>query len=288
MNAFRMAVVRQLVGVRLLGLTLAVECLLGGFVRWLVAWLAGTVAGLFVALPFNVQTGAWAVALAPVIWSALAIVVPSRGAVWRRSLGGRRPTADEKLAYEDALALLRATAPHLSEPRTWFVLDDAQPHSAVIGRTLMVSRGVFDLGALVPVMAHELGHIASTDGLLTDALNRLVFWGDPWSVVQRLFSRIWSMYWRYREYDADAYAAALGCADDLAQHLLDEHLILDTPVPHLLFNPASHPPVALRIDRLRKAADHFDRPYEEVDLYPFVEEAKHLEEELASLRSLDI
>jgi Zn-dependent protease with chaperone function len=250
MNAFRMTVVRQLVGVSLFGLTLAVECLLGGFVRWLVAWLAGTVAGLFVALPFNVQTGAWAVALAPVVWSALAIVVPSRGAVWRRSLGGRRPTADEKLAYEDALALLGA--PHLPEPRTWFVLDDPQPRSAVNSRTLMLSRGVFELDALVPAMAHELGHIASTDGLFTEALNRLVFWGDPWAVVQRLFSWPWSTYWRYREYDADAYAARLGCADDLAQHLLDEHLILDTPAPHLLFNPAQHPPVALRIDRLRR------------------------------------
>jgi hypothetical protein len=140
--------------------------------------------------------------------------------------------------------------------------------------------------------------------------------------------------WRYREYDADAYAAPLGCADDLAQYLLEQQLILDTPVPHLLLI-RQHPPVALRIDRLRRAAEcvfvssneeeeelnvplpppveldpvsvdqsmpaasisppqrpplierlkvDFARRWEE--LRPLVEEARRLEEELASLKSM--
>jgi hypothetical protein len=43
-------------------LTLAAESLIGGFVRCLAACLMLTVAGLFLTLPFAVETGAWAVA----------------------------------------------------------------------------------------------------------------------------------------------------------------------------------------------------------------------------------
>jgi Zn-dependent protease with chaperone function len=44
----------------------------------------------------------------------------------------------------------------------------------VCGNTLMLSRGLLESEHLPAVLAHELGHINSSDGKLTAALNRLV------------------------------------------------------------------------------------------------------------------
>jgi len=64
-------------------------------------------------------------------------------------------------------------------PRHWFVLDTDEIDAAVLGRSLMLSRGLIDSAWLECVLAHELGHYHSTDGHLTAALNRLVPWPDP-------------------------------------------------------------------------------------------------------------
>jgi Zn-dependent protease with chaperone function len=76
------------------------------------------------------------------------------------------------------------------------------------------------------------------------------------SVAQRLLSPLWAAHWRAREYAADAYAAALGQAEDLAGYLADQEQPFDAPQPGLLFNLGEHPPVALRIERL---VGSFDR-----------------------------
>ena len=59
-------------------------------------------------------------------------------------------------------------------PERWFVLDEPQPDAAVCGDTLMLSRGLLESEYLPAVLAHELGHLASSDGKLTAAINRLV------------------------------------------------------------------------------------------------------------------
>ena len=74
---------------------------------------------------------------------------------------------------------MRHRTPLLREPSSWFVLDDPQLDAAVCGNTLMLSRGLLESGHLVAVLAHELGHLASTDGKLTAALNRLVIHAPP-------------------------------------------------------------------------------------------------------------
>ena len=50
----------------------------------------------------------------------------------------------------------------------------ARTHAAVIGDTLMLSRGLLDSPHLPAVLAHELGHLGSPDGRVTAALNRLM------------------------------------------------------------------------------------------------------------------
>ncbi len=64
---------------------------------------------------------------------------------------------------------------------------------------------------------------------------------------------IWGVYWREREYIADQYAASLGQAEDLVEFLELHALIHDQPVPWLWLTEHTHPPTALRIDRLRGA-----------------------------------
>jgi Zn-dependent protease with chaperone function len=62
---------------------------------------------------------------------------------------------------------------------------------------------------------------------------------------------LWGAYWRAREYRADAYAASLGQADELADFLETHTLIHDHPVPFVWLTEETHPPSELRIDRLR-------------------------------------
>jgi Zn-dependent protease with chaperone function len=166
----------------------------------------------------------------------------------------------------------------------------------------MLSGGLLESDHLPAVLAHELGHLATPDGRLTAAINRLVLIPPrprrreqteyeqtgheqqigleirdgrillailairllTWIVKKtikfanggfglRLTSPAWGVYWREREYKADAYAAALGQADDLADFLENHALIHDHPIPYIWLTEHTHPPVELRIDKLRDA-----------------------------------
>jgi len=242
----------------------------------------GTAAGVLVI----------AAALGPLLWSLLALAWPGSGALWRWRTGGRAPSERERDAYEAALEDLAAAGEGVRAPRSWFVLDDAEPHAAIRGRCVMVSRGLLYTPELEGVLAHELGHLNSLDGRLTEALGRLAAWRDPlgpgmgyaeyatagrgdllhyagWGLVRGagrlvfhavggglslfLLRPVWSAYWRGREYAADRFAADLGAGEDLARFLEHHGLFFDVPVPFLMLSDRAHPPVELRLDRLRDA-----------------------------------
>ncbi len=144
--------------------------------RWMTAFI---IAAIILALNGHPTTsaGTWSdIALIPTAWSLLALAWPGgSGWWWRQQAGGREPSQREWLTYEDAFLLLRDHAPEpLPEPATWFVLDTHEPDAAVIGDTLMLSRGLLDSPHLPAVLAHELGHLGSPDGRVTAALNRLM------------------------------------------------------------------------------------------------------------------
>jgi Zn-dependent protease with chaperone function len=276
-------------GLALYFLTLTGEAMLGASSRWLLTYLGAATVGAFVPLGLSAEGLAWVVALVPIAWSLIGLALPGRGLMWGRRLGARRPSATEAEALANAIALLRSADPALPDPAVWLVLDDPLPGAAVRGTTVVLSRGLLDSESLAAVLAHELGHADSLDGRLTEALNRLALWDDPlgpvrpergveggvesyeeppggllwgllrWalrlaggSFAQRLLSPLWSAYWRTREYAADAYAASLGQAEDLARHLTDFEQPFDAPRPGLIFKAAAHPPVALRIERLHE------------------------------------
>src|SRR5580704_9020435 len=115
-------------------------------------------------------------ALIPTGWSIFALLTPFGGGWWwRANMGGRDPSEREQAAYHDAIQLLQAyaTGP-LRLPRLWFVTDEPQPDAAVCGDTLMLSRGLLENEQLPAVLAHELGHLATSDGKLTAAINGLI------------------------------------------------------------------------------------------------------------------
>ena len=94
---------------------------------------------------------------------------------WSQNLGGREPSERERTAYQDAIELLGAEdRGPVRLPGSWFVVDSPQPDAAVCGRTLMLSRGMLESEFLAAVIAHELGHLNTSDGNLTAAINRLI------------------------------------------------------------------------------------------------------------------
>jgi Zn-dependent protease with chaperone function len=278
-------------GLALYLVTIAGEVILGAPVRWLLFYFGAAIVGAFVPLGLSAEAIAWIAAAAPLGRSALGLVLPGQARLWRRRLGARRPSEEEAMAVDDALALLHSVDPSLPAPLGYFVLDDPLPGAAVRARALILSRGLLESESLAAVLAHELGHLDSLDSRLTEALNRLPLWGDPlapvalprgagaalgpepdsrgaltwgllrWtlrlgggSFARSLLSPFWAAYWRSREYAADAYAASLGQAEDLARHLRDQEQPFDAPHCGLLRNGAEHPPVALRVERLLQSA----------------------------------
>lgn len=268
--------------------TLALELLIGASTRWLLAYLAAAIAADFVSVGLSGETCAWVAALTPIGWSLLGVVLPSRGWVWGRRLGLRRPSSEERSAIEGAVEILRSVGPGVGEAVIYRVLDRPLPFAAARGQALVLARPIVESPALPAVIAHELGHLDSLDARLTEALNRLCLWDDPLSLSEgdevggpprihdsrggalwalfrlvarlsggsagvRLLSPAWAAYWRAREYAADSHAASLGQAEDLASFLRDQELLLDRPAPGLL-PQRQHPPVALRIERLEEAS----------------------------------
>ena len=151
------------------------------FVRWLLAFALAAVVLLVLHHSTIGATGLAQLALIPTAWSVFALVTPFGGGWWwKQNLGGREPSEREQTAYQDALDMIRHhTLVPLREPSGWFVLDTPQPDAAVCGHTLMLSRGLLESEHLAAVLAHELGHLATSDGKLTAALNRLVIHPPP-------------------------------------------------------------------------------------------------------------
>jgi len=169
----------QFGGLLLYALTVAIE-LPVIVLRWVIVFILGTIMSLVggPAISANVLL---LIALAPTLWSIFALISPAgSGWWWRQHTGGRKPSEREQLAYQDAIEHLQAHSPEepLPLPSSWFVLDLNEPDTGVCGNSLMLSRGLLEM-SVAEVLAHELNHLASLDGRITCALNRLVIHQAP-------------------------------------------------------------------------------------------------------------
>jgi Zn-dependent protease with chaperone function len=223
----------------------------------------------------------YAAAFGLLLWSFSAFVYPvGAGQVWRASSGGRAPAEHERKLVEDAIREIKAKDPSVRAPAIWFVLDDWQLNAAALGDAMMVHTGALGDPGLAAVIAHELGHLNSTDSYLSVALGRLTW---PAACFARLVNRsegggcltglfllagqvcsglivvpltrpLWSAWFRRREFVADEYAAKLGFADELADALARHALEDDRPRPFQFISDASHPYTTHRIDALHNYA----------------------------------
>ena len=224
-------------------------------------------------------------ALIPSAWSLLALATPVGGGwLWKRRIGGREASNLEQRVYRDAVELLEGySGVPLPLPTCWFVLDTPGFDAAVCGETLMLSRGLLYSKHLPAVLAHMIGHLATPDGRLTDALNRLLLWTpntEPPPIPRPLprsarfvrwanrrvslfcygalglyaKSGHWACYWRGREFEADDYAASLGQGERLAGFLEAHDLVHDHPMPLQWLGDRIRPSRELRVERLRSAA----------------------------------
>jgi Zn-dependent protease with chaperone function len=207
---------------------------------------------------------ALAIGFAPVGISILTLVFPYGTWLWQASCGGRTPSARERATYEQTLRELLAGNPRVRGPRMWFVTDRDDLRAAVYADSLMVTRGLLSSPWLPAVLAHELGHVNSSDGVLTAALHRLTTpprreLALPWRAVSFfatgeaaswLLRLPWAHYWREREFAADAFTARLGQGQAFAEFLQTSALEHDLPVPFSWLSEHSHPSTEHRIDLL--------------------------------------
>ena len=184
--------------------------------------------------------------------------------------GGRRPSERERAVFEAAFEQLRGADPKLRQPHRWFVVEDPEPNAAAYADTLMVTRGLLESASFPAVLAHELGHLNSSDARVTAALYRMTTPPrEPMEFPFRLIAFLvsgraamalvrtpWAIYWRRREAVADAYAARLGQGPALAAYLDSHALAGDLPIPFKDFGDTSHPWTEHRIDDLE--ADPLD------------------------------
>ncbi len=123
--------------------------------------VAAVIAGLVSRLGTPADIVVSLVAFGPSVRSIAALAFPLPAGVFlRAATGARRPSGRERQALEHAFALL----PGVSPPRSVLVVDAPDENAWVQGCSLFVSRGLFESPHLVPVVAHEAGHLASGDG----------------------------------------------------------------------------------------------------------------------------
>jgi Zn-dependent protease with chaperone function len=222
-------------------------------VNWITGW----------SLP--AQYLALAVGFGPLMISLATLVLPLGGWWFQQQMGGRAPSERERSVFELAFDDLRQADPRLRAPRRWFITDDPEPNAAAYADTLMLTRGLLESPSLPAVLAHELGHLNSSDARVTAAVYRITTPPReprefPFRLIAFLISgrigmyplqRAWAMYWRRREVIADSYAARLGQGPALAGYLDTHALDGDLPIPFKDFGDTSHPWTEHRIDDLQ-------------------------------------
>lgn len=226
------------------------------------------------------------VGFGPLVWAVFnALGLPGGGFQTCRRLGARELSQRERDAFSHALAQM---PPQTPAPRWIYALDLPIEQGMVVGSALYLTRPALQSTYLPALLAHELGHLNSSDGRYILALNRLTlpFFQrlagglagdmanpDPMIARQarkevgcirsllililaalgggfgtRVLNGLWVRYWRAREYDADRYAAELGQAEALADFLEVHAQPFDIAVPFL--EGMTHDYTELRIDRL--------------------------------------
>lgn len=265
----------SLLGIGLYAVTFAAQWF-GVIARYLIIYVVLGVIALITGWAIPVETTATVLAIAPLGISLLAVICPPLiapfdGRWWEISTGGRPPEQDEREAFEHAISELQAADPRIRPPRHWFVREEPGQNAAAYSSSLGVDRGLLESPYPAAVIAHELGHLRTSDAHLTSALNLMMltpiekptlrplrslpFRGLAWFASGQaalwFTENAWQTYWRSREFAADQYAAYLGQGPALAECLEHESLPYARSIRNMRFSRATHPYTKPRIAKLR-------------------------------------
>jgi Zn-dependent protease with chaperone function len=251
-------------------------------------WVGGPVVGIILGF-------------GPYLWSLAGLIGLTSGVVPSYFYSGaRRASRREREMVTPQLDALISKG--VRGPRAWYVVDQPYTGAWVTGRVLFLTHDAVRSPFLRPIIAHELGHLNSSDGRLSLALYCLVFPGaiffyqflyewtksvaatpgclvvlgafflfaPLWIAIALLFGG-WSvlillhplrLYWRQREYMADKYAARLGEARTLADYYDNGVVAFDMATPWMFLTARKHPYVELMHDRLV----HYSEAKDEAEL----------------------
>jgi len=260
------------------------------FARGFLAYCAVTIGSWRFDMLVSPGFAAWAVGLAPVIWSLSTFWFPGGGWWWHRYHGAREPSSIEEERILGAIKHLGSRAEDVGEYLRLYIYDSQKFLAYARGRTLLLSIGVLESKFLKPAVAHELGHFNLGDARVIQALDRLVI-GNPFPPIEdkqprdpsigmvvtfrRWFLQIaggqpllnfpplraaWADYLRKTDLEADSFAADLGQDMALARYLKAYELQREQPNPRLLFNYREHVPVAQRIAALNRRSSSERKP----------------------------
>ncbi len=263
-------------GMLLYAITLAGQ-LLAAAARVLIVTVVLWVVHLITGWPIPTSQIAAVIAFAPLAVSLLAVicpplVAPIDGRWWEIATGGRAPEPDEREAFQHAFNELQQADPTLRPPRHWFIAEDPTRNAAAYANSLRIDHGLLESPYAAAVIAHEMGHLRTSDSHLSSALNLLLIkpmhTPEPWPLWSLAFrglawlasgqailwltANAWETYWRSRELAADQYAARLGQAHALAQSLTHESLPHERSIRAMRFSRATHPYTKPRITRLQE------------------------------------
>jgi Zn-dependent protease with chaperone function len=269
----------NLVGIGLYAVTFAAQWF-GVVARYLIIYIVLGLIGLITGWPIPVETTATVLAITPLAISLLALIcspliAPLDGRWWEISTGGRPPEQDEREAFDQAIRELQEADPQIRPPRHWFVREEPGQNAAAYSSSLSVDRGLLESPYAPAVIAHELGHLRTSDARLTSALNLMMLtpierpalhplrslplrglaWFASGQAALWFTANAWQTYWRSREFAADQYAAHLGQGPALAASLEHDSLPYERSIPNMRFSRATHPYTKPRIAKLRTQPD---------------------------------
>lgn len=261
---------------------LAVEVLLGGAARWLIAH--GVISWVDLAVPLGgwVVAVPWALALGRPLWSVAAVArVGGRGDGCLRLDIAHRPDEEERGELLGAMVELWTYDVDIPAPERVVIVEFPVAGAMVRRDALLLTTAAVRSPALPALLGHELSHLRSSDSWLGLAVGRLGDGIDPcpglqlehmpgaWKLLgllclpghwalclahggmgERMSGGRWTAYKQAREFTADAYAASLGQAGPMCRHLRSVRPEDDGP-SRFLDALTRHPPVAERIARLR-------------------------------------
>jgi Zn-dependent protease with chaperone function len=150
------------------------------YLQLIPAYATSTLIVVFIAVLFLIPFFAFLGGFGTIIMSILSFFpfVPGGGFLTRLSIGARNIGRHRELpVVKDAMKQILNVQPKIKNVEKFYVVENSIENAYAIGTALYMTRPLIrNPKSLVPLLAHELGHMHNGDARLTMALRRLVIY----------------------------------------------------------------------------------------------------------------